>query len=98
MAEVLPTLFAPIELSIDIEARVARLSIPGLVESEGSPIVNPNSGEPFRARIHLPNGFEYTYAEMATGKTRATAGIEIDIEGTYGQFNEQHMNQDGVIR
>ncbi len=98
MAEVLPTLFAPIELSIDVEARVGRLSIPGLVESEGSPIVNPNSGDPFRARIHLPNGFEYTYAEMATGKARATAGIEIDLEGTYGQFNELHMNQDGVIR
>ncbi len=37
---------------------------PGLVAAEGSPMINPFSGEPARARIHLPHGFEYTYAEV----------------------------------
>ncbi len=98
MSEVLETLYASIELSIDVGARVARLSVPGLVESKGSPITDPNSGEPHRALIQLPNGFEYTFAEMGAGVTRATAGIQLDLSGTYGQFNELHMNQDGVIR
>ncbi len=98
MSEVLETLYAPIELSIDVGARVARLSVPGLVESKGSPITDPHSGEPYRALIQLPNGFEYTFAEVGAGVTRATAGIKLDLSGTYGQFNELHMNQDGVIR
>ncbi len=98
MSEVLETLYAPIELEIDVEERRARVSIPGLVDSQGSPIIDPNSGEAQRAGIHLPNGFEYTYAEMGTGVSRVTAGIQLDLSGTYGQFNVLHMNQDGVIR
>ena len=55
-------------------------------------------GNPTRSRINLPNGFEYTFAEMGNGNTRARAGIELDLTDSYGQFNELHMNQNGVIR
>ncbi len=98
MSDVLDPLFATIELSIDVEAREAKLGVPGLVESEGSPIISPISGQPSRARIDLPGGFEYTIAEVGTGKTKATAGITLELDGSYGQFNILHMNQDGVIR
>jgi hypothetical protein len=96
MAEVLETLYAPIELEID--ARTAQLSVPGVVESTGSPIIDPFSGEPSRARINLPNGFEYTVAEMGSASSKLTAGIELELTDSYGQFNILHMNQDGVIR
>ncbi len=98
MAEVLETLSAPIELSIDVEARRATARIPGLVESEGVPIINRFSGEESRSRIHLPNGFEYTYAEMGSGRSKTTGAITLDFDGSYAQFNVLHMNQDGVIR
>ena len=99
MSDVLDPIYAPFEtLEIDVEARRARVVIPGLVDATGSPIVDPNSGEEFRARIQLPGGFEYSVAEMGTGESRSTAGIEISLSGTYGQFNVVHMNQDGVIR
>ena len=98
MSEVLDTLYEPVEVEIDVEARVARCHVPGLVESTGAPIIDPNSGEEFRAGISLPNGFEYTHAEMGTGHSKVTAGIVLDLDGTYGQFNLLHMNQDGVIR
>ena len=98
MSKVLDPLCTPIDLEIDVEARVARLNVPGLVESQGSPIIDPHSGGQHRARINLPNGFEYTVAEMGTGTSRATAGIEMQMSGSYGQFNLLHMNQDGVIR
>ncbi len=98
MSEVLDPIFAPIELEIDVDARSARVNVPGLVESRGSPIVDPNTGDEHRARINLPNGFEYTVAEMGSGTTKATAGIELDLSNSYGQFNVLHMNQDGVIR
>ncbi len=98
MSEVLDTLYAPIELEIDVDTRKARLNVPGLVESTGSPILNPGSGDEHRARIDLPNGFEYAVAEMGSGTTKTTAGIELTLSNSYGQFNVLHMNQDGVIR
>lgn len=98
MSEELDPIFASIEISIDVDARKAQISVGDLVESKGSPIINPNSGEAYQAAIHLPNGFEYTTAEMGTGTSRVRAGIELDLQDSYGQFNILHMNQDGVIR
>lgn len=98
MSEVLETLYAPIEISIDIGARKALTRIEGLVESNGSPIINPFSGEEDRRGIYNPNGFEYIYAEMGNGNSKITAGLELSLSNTYGQFSVLHMNQDGVIR
>jgi len=98
MSEVLETLYSPVEVEIDIEARRGRIHVPGMVESTGSPIIDPHSGAEHRAGISLPNGFEYTFAEVGTGRSRVTAGIELNLAGSYGQFNVLHMNQDGVIR
>ena len=99
MSEVIDPITAPFEtFEVDVEARRARVVVPGLVELSGSPIIDPNSGEEFRARIDLPGGFEYTTAEMGTGESRTNAGLEINLSGSYGQFNTIHMNQDGVIR
>ena len=97
-SEVFDTLYAPIEVDIDVDARQGRLRVPGIVESTGTPIINPHTGGEHRARINLPNGFEYTVAEMASGKTKANGKIALDLDGSYGQFNILHMNQDGVIR
>ncbi len=52
----------------------------------------------FRGRIDLPGGFEFAIAEMGTGSSTVRAGIELDLENSYGQFNITHMNQDGLIR
>ena len=98
MSEVLETLSKPIELAIDVDARQGRIKIPDMVESEGTPISSPIDGSVSRSRIHLPNGFEYTYAEMGAGTTKTTGNIELEFSESYGQFNVLHMNQDGVIR
>lgn len=98
MSEVLETLYAPIDVEINIAARKAHLSSPGLVESTGTPIINPHSGEEHHAQINLPNGFEYTVAHMGSGVSNTTAGIQLSFADSYGQFNVLHMNQDGVIR
>ena len=98
MSTVLDTLYAPIELSIDVDKRMASLTIDGLVESRGVPIINPYSGEPARTRINMPDGPHYIYAEMGNGNTTARAGIELDFTDSYGQFNVLHMTQDGMVR
>jgi hypothetical protein len=98
MSTVLDTLYAPIDVSIDVKARTANVKIGDLVESVGQPIISAFDGNPVRSRINLPNGFEYTFAEMGNGNTKARAGIELDLVDSYGQFNVLHMNQDGIIR
>ena len=98
MSEVLDTLSKPIELTIDVEARTGSIKVPDRIESAGTPITSPLDGSISRSRIHLPNGFEYTYAEMGTGTTSVKGSIELEFSGSYGQFNLLHMNQDGVIR
>ena len=98
MTEVLDTLYAPIELSIDVDGRSGKLSVPGVVESTGTPITDPMSGSQARSQIRLPNGFEYTVAEMGSGSTKSHGAIALELTDSYGQFNVLHMNQDGVIR
>ena len=98
MSEVLETLYAPIDLSIDVDARRASLNIPGLVTTEGRPIIHPVTGAEHRARINLPDGFEYTTAEVGLGSSKSNAGIKLELNNTHGHFNVLHINQDGVIR
>jgi hypothetical protein len=87
----LPTVTAPIELRTDRERRVASISIAGIAESRVEPIRNPVSGEEHRARIVLPNGFEYHEAENANTvecKTTAEGPLSMTLENTYAQLNE----------
>ena len=62
------------------------------------PIIDPFSQKPMRARINLPDGFEYTVAEMGAGTSKVNADLKLELNGSYGQFSIIHMNQDGVIR
>ncbi len=98
MSEVLEPQYVPIEVSIDVDAWKAEVTVPGMVESKGTPITNPFTGGPFRGHINLPDGFEYTVAEVGNGSTRTQAGRTLNLSDSYGQFNILRMNQDGVIR
>ncbi len=98
MTQVHETLYAPIDMSIDIDARKAHTKIKDLVHSTGSPLIDPHSNEETRRGIHNPQGFEYTYAELGEGHSKVTSHIDLDLKSSYGQFNILHMNQNGVIR
>ena len=98
MSQVLETLYAPIEYEIDVESRRARVQVPGMIQSDTEPITDPNSGQEFRAGFALPNGFQLSFAEVGTGTTEASAGIELHLAGSHAHLASLHMNQDGVIR
>jgi hypothetical protein len=84
----LDTIVAPIELSIDREARTGSIRITDVVDTRAEPILNPVTGEPHRARIDLPDGFEYKQAEVGnTVFARVNAGINFELENTYAQLN-----------
>jgi hypothetical protein len=98
MSEVLDSIFAPIQISIDIEGRTANIEIPGIGASRAGPIIDPHSGAEFRAGFTLPKGFQLTNAQIGNGSTDLRAGIELHLSGSHAHFAELHMNQDGVIR
>jgi hypothetical protein len=98
-SEALDPIYAPIDLKIDVANRTASVNVKDLVESSGSPIISPFSGEPYSVQINLPGGFEYTTAEIGKGQTKTgDTGVDVNASETYGQFIVLHMNQDGVIR
>ena len=90
--------FADIDFEVDVDKRRAHLRVDGYIDQRGEPIVNPVTGAEFRGRIDLPNGFEYTLAEIGRGWTRASGPIAFELADSYGQFAELHLCQDGVIR
>jgi hypothetical protein len=98
MTKVLPTLFKPIELALDVEKRTATVRVPGLVEGRGEAIRNPVTGAEHRALINLPAGFEYSQAEMASGTSRATGAIALDLQGTHAHLARFHWSTHGVVR
>ena len=88
VSQALDPIFVPIQFETDRNKRVASLKVPGLGEFRAEPIKNPVTGEEHRARIQLPDGFEYKEAEMGNCvENRATlAGKRIHNQNSYAQF------------
>ena len=98
MADVKETLYAPVHVEVDIDARQGKINVAGLVESTGSPISNPFTGRTHGVSISIDEGMEYHTAKVGRGSSKATAGLEIELDDSYGQFCVYHMNQDGLVR
>lgn len=90
--------FVDIELSIDVDARTGRLSVPGYVEMTGRPIRNPITGADTRAQIVLPDGFEYEVADIGSATSRTKGPVVVEIDDKYAQFAHLHLNNQGVVR
>ena len=82
-------LIKPIHFEMDIERRQAKVEIPGVVETHIEPIKNPVTGAEHRARIDLPNGFEYKVAEMGNAVSLRITAIKpliFEHQNCYGQL------------
>jgi hypothetical protein len=90
-------LFKPIEFEVDIEARTARVNIPGVLQSTGQPIKSPATGDAHRVRIDIPNGIEFEQAEVGSASTQADGAIKLDLTESYGQFNRLRHSGSGVV-
>ena len=91
-------IFATIDFQVDIDARKAKLRVADVIEGRGEPILNPVTGAEHRVRIDLPNGFEYTLAEIGRGWTRTTKPMELDLSDSYGQFAHVNLCESGIVR
>jgi hypothetical protein len=91
------TVFSPITFEVDVEARRARLDIPGIATSVGEPIRNPVTGHDHRVRIDFPQSFEFRQAEIGSGTSKTTGLIALDLKDTYGQFAHIHLSHKGRL-
>jgi hypothetical protein len=98
VTRLLDTIYAPIDLQIDIDARTASVRIPGLAESAAAPITNRKTGAAQRVRVTLPAGFEFTDAEFVAGSTTATGDIPLDFTSTHAHLARIHWSTHGVVR
>jgi hypothetical protein len=92
-----PPRFHPINLDVDVEARRARLQVPGMIEATGQPILNPVTGAEHRVRIDFPNSFEFAQAEIGSGTSKTTVPVALDLHDTYGQFAHIHLSHKGRL-
>jgi len=93
------TLYLPVTIEADIEARRGRVLVDGVFDLNVEPIMNPVTGAEHRARIEIPDGFEFTIAEMASGRVKTQSGIELpNNNGTHSHLTELHLNNSGIIR
>jgi hypothetical protein len=86
----LETISAPIEFELDRDGRHGKVSIGGgVAEVRVEPIRNQVTGLEHRARINLPNGFEYNLAEMGNTVSAVidlAAPLNLRLENSYAQL------------
>ena len=81
-----PPVFLPITLEMDMEQRLGRVKVEGVIDTHVEPIRNPVTGEPHRARVSLPDGFEYRVAEYASGATEATGPVRLSWTSSHAHI------------
>jgi len=95
---VLDPLFESIDFDVNIDARTAKVSIPGILQSMGNPIRSPVTGDQHRIRLDMPEGIEFDIAEIGNASTEATGAIKLNLENSYGQWNLLRQSGNGVVR
>jgi hypothetical protein len=98
VSTVLDPVYKGIQCEIDVDARRATLVVPGLIESSGEPIRNPVTHAEHRARIYLPEGFEFTMAEIGSGTSKITGALAMELTDSHSHFANLHLTTRGVVR
>lgn len=89
-------IFAPITMEFDQEARTARLTVPGVLESTVEPIKNPVTGAPHRIRVVMPEGFEHIEGEVASADIRSTGAIAFDSRESHSTLAHVVQTPEGI--
>ena len=95
--EVLEPLFKPIAMDIDVDARRGSVRIDNLVHTTASPILNPITGKEHRARIDMPDGFEFRIAEVGRGTSEASGAVAMSLTDSHTHFARLKFTQHGVV-
>ncbi|MBI3434700.1 MAG: DUF1326 domain-containing protein [Proteobacteria bacterium] len=96
ITKMLEPVFAPIEMTFDYAKRRARLSIPGVLQSDVEPIRNPISGAEHRIRVVMPDGFEHHEGEVAHATIDSLAGIRFKVAKGHSTLARVEQTPAGV--
>ena len=89
-------IISAIELTVDMEKRVGKLSVPDVLETTVEPLKNIVTGAEHRARIDLPDGKEFNLAEVASGTTKGTGAVALDFSNSHAHFADSIMTSKGI--
>lgn len=90
-------IFADMDFDCDIEERTGRFAVEGLCDLTIEPIRNPVTGKAHRARIVLPEGFEFHEAEMGSADFQVSAALTYGHKGRYAALWEANYGPYGVL-
>lgn len=96
--KVFDPIVAPIAFDVDVDGRRGTVRVDGVFEMNGEPIRNPVTGKEHRARIELPEGFEYEIAEIGSASSRSSGNVAMELKDSYAQFARVHLSNTGVVR
>ncbi len=91
-------LFAPIEFEVGLGEGTGRFMVPGVIEATGEPIRNPVTGQPHRAKLTLPRGFEFSEAEFASSTVRSQGAIPLDWANRHAHLAMINIGPSGPVR
>lgn len=97
LSKVHEPIFADIEFEIDIDRRRGRAAVKNISETQVEPIRNPITGDEHRARVSLPQGFEYRLAEFASGSVKSSGAIQHDWSGRHSHLAMLDISTTGVL-
>ena len=86
VTKMLDPIFAPIHFEFDLPGRRAKVSIPGVLETENEPIRNPVTGASHRIQVVMPEGFEHHSAEVCSARISSTGGIRFEVAQGHGSL------------
>ena len=89
-------IFAPVTFQFDKEARTARLSIPGVLQTDVEPIKNPVTGTPHRIQVVMPDGFEHREGEIASSNIHSTGAIRFETKASHSTLAHVVQTPQGV--
>jgi hypothetical protein len=90
--------FLPVEVRTDRAALTASIRVPGQIDGRAEPIRNPVDGSIHRARVVLPEGFEFSETDCASATFRTTGAIALQHSGSNAMLYDLHMGPNGIIR
>ena len=60
--------------------------------------MNPVTKKEHRARFNMPDGFEFTLAEVGRGWAKTNGTIKLNLADSHAHFAELNITGTGVIR
>jgi hypothetical protein len=88
---------AHIEFELDRDNWTGHFSVPGYLNAHAGPIINPITGTSHRAKVMLPEGFEYHEAEFVSSRTRGEGPIPLAWSDGHGHICMLHMTANGPV-